>query len=123
MIGPFDYTEPKQSRAVAFNSNWMQAAKLAALNGLEFKRCSDVHYQLSHRVDKWLVNIYPTKCRLYKDRKRPCGPFITGFDFYKPGGLTALEFMQAVMTSCGIAQPVEELSDERSMRPAKNIVT
>lgn len=98
-----DQNVTKESRADAFQSNWMEAARIAAINGMTFKRCSYVHYQLSHRVDKRLVNVYPTKGRLWADRKRPRGPFLTGFNFHKPGGLTAVEFIQAVLPSCSPA--------------------
>ncbi len=55
------------------------AAKIiAARGGLFLRECEKgIHYQLSpFGAAGWLLNIYPTKCRIWRDPKRPRAPFI-----------------------------------------------
>lgn len=48
-----------------------EAARLAADAGLTLIRQTEVHYQLYPKGCRWLLNIYPSNRRLYRDPNKP----------------------------------------------------
>ena len=54
-----------------------QGAKIiAGAEGMDLRRCSEFHYQLSHPRGGWLLNLYPGNQRVCGDRKRPRPPYL-----------------------------------------------
>lgn len=66
----------KLEREQAAEAEFEEARVLAASVGLRLVRRHSNQYQLSHPRRRWLLNIYPTNCRLYYDKNRPKGPYL-----------------------------------------------
>jgi hypothetical protein len=74
-LSPEQSAEKRQSRVRRTASAFQEARELAESYGFVLRQCSRIHYQLSPKDRRWILNIYPSNRRLYHDKKKP-GPFI-----------------------------------------------
>lgn len=65
----------KQQRMDRAARQFDEALALAEQHGMKLVRHTDVHYQLSVEGG-WLLNLYPSKTRIYADRNRPQAPYL-----------------------------------------------
>ena len=56
-----------------------EASKLAAENGMILVRNTEAHYQVKHKRDGWILDVYPGNQRLYAPVRpgHPRAPYIT----------------------------------------------
>lgn len=71
---PEQSQEKRQARMSAASREFAKASELAESKGLRLLRKSDVHYQLMPQNDSWLLNVYPSNRRLYRDPNRGHAP-------------------------------------------------
>lgn len=69
--------KPNKREAIeAAGSSFDEVAALAQAHGMKLRQCTDAHYQLSHVDDGWLLNLYPSNCRIYADKNKPRAPYL-----------------------------------------------
>lgn len=66
----------KRKAREAASKAFDEVAKLAESHDMKLRECSDAHYQLSHINDGWLLNLYPSNCRVYADPNKPKAPYL-----------------------------------------------
>lgn len=69
-----DYKQVKRDRGEQAFRDFPSAAKLAREHGFRLIRNSDVHYAIVG--PNWRVELYPTKCRVYKHPTQTNAPFL-----------------------------------------------
>jgi hypothetical protein len=65
----------KKARIELARKQLSQASILAGRNGLTLVRRSDLHYQLRHNSEHWILNLYPSNQRIYRDPTKKA-PFL-----------------------------------------------
>jgi hypothetical protein len=86
----------KSQRVAAFNADWNEGARLAKEHGLELRRCGVNHFQLRDAAQTWILNVYPSKGRVWRDpRKKGRAPFVRA-DFSN-NNLSAADFVRAAV--------------------------
>ena len=91
-LNPEQSSEKRAARADAAASQFAEAACLADASGMLLLRRTQIHFQLIHRRDGWIVNIYPSNRRIYHDKNRR-GPFLN-----LPNDWNLLSVVQAATT-------------------------
>lgn len=67
--------ETKQHRIDRAGNQFDEARACASAAGLCLVRRGENHYQLS-KHGGWLLNLYPSNCRIYSDKNRDRAPFL-----------------------------------------------
>lgn len=56
------------------NGDFHQARTEAAKHGLKLSQHSIVHFSIA--APNWRLELYPTKCRIFRDKNQPHSPFL-----------------------------------------------
>jgi hypothetical protein len=75
-LSPEQSQEKRNARMDVAGRQFEIAGGLAEASGLLLVRCSEVHYQLSPHDGRWLLNVYPSNRRLYRDPNRENAPYL-----------------------------------------------
>lgn len=58
-------------------SDFGEACAYSADHDMMLYRRTEVHYQLRHLTNGWILDIYPGNQRLYRPNRKPRAPFLT----------------------------------------------
>ena len=75
-LSPEQSTKKRSARMDAADAQFEEARRIAGDSGLALRQCDLIHYQLAPLDGSWLLNIYPSNRRLYRDPNRAKAPYL-----------------------------------------------
>ena len=89
---PNQAQKKRHARTAAAVEAFSEVSALAAANGLRLERKTDIQYQLMPQDRSWLLNIYPSNRRLYRDLNKQGAPYLK-----LPANWTLLDVVRAAV--------------------------